>query len=406
MGNFQFYCSGYGMVSKEGDLMQNGQNINCPYGTALANHLGGGGSYPQTSIILPRSGNQYYVFNVGMSDSVADNYINNIYSEFDVLSYCVVDMDSNQGKGKVIMKDKVLNDKQHYSSTSLTATKHANGKDWWLIKADCWGSQFQEFLVREDSILGPFYQTIPVQGDFCYSGWATIRFNNQGNVLASGLYGTIENGLYNRNRIDLYDFDRCDGSINYKQYYMTPMDTASYWNWDKKADICFSPNDSMLYMSNDYTIYQIDIYDTAIYNGLFIHGPDTLLDYFPEYDLMGLAPNGKIYIGNWHAIRGSMSYIDKPNVKGLGCDFKPQGFKQTYNHNLQTPPNMANYGLGKDTTKICWPLSQSESEVRSAEWVVYPNPSSTVLTFKINMAKRRTCRMYRANYYFQRKKMS
>ena len=386
-GVLQFFTGGFIVYDREGFAMENGILVNCPLGTVIGTHLGKS-PFPQTSIILPKSGNQYYVFNVGMSDSVANNYINSIFTEFDVLSYCVVDMDSNQGKGKVILKDKVLSDKQHYYNTAMTAVKHANGKDWWLVKADCFSHRLQEFLVREDSILGPFYQNITDTGDFC-TFLGTIRFNNSGTQLASGIYGKTVNGLYVRNRVDLYDFDRCDGSINYKQYYMTPMDTASYWNWDKKADICFSPNDSLLYMSNFYTVYQIDINDTAIYNGLFIHGPDTLLDYFPEYDLMGLAPNGKIYIGNWHGIRGNMSYIDKPNVKGLGCDFKPQGFKQTYNHNLKAPPNMANYGLGKDTTKICWPLNQSESEVRSAEWVVYPNPSSTVFIIQNKQGKKK-----------------
>ncbi|QLH45308.1 MAG: hypothetical protein HWD58_06670 [Bacteroidota bacterium] len=107
------------------------------------------------------------MFNVGMSDSVANNYINSIFTEFDVLSYCVVDMDSNQGKGKVILKDKILSDKQHYYNTAMTAVKHANGKDWWLVKADCFSHRLQEFLVREDSILGPFYQNITDTGDFC-----------------------------------------------------------------------------------------------------------------------------------------------------------------------------------------------------------------------------------------------
>ena len=41
-----------------------------------------------------------------------------------------------------------------------------------------------------------------------------------------------------------------------------------------------------------------------------------------------------------------------------------------------TPPCMPDYGLG---AKTCWPLSQSESEVRSAEWVVYPNPSDYMI---------------------------
>lgn len=39
-----------------------------------------------------------------MSDSVANNYLNHTYTEFDVLNYSLVDMDSNAGKGKVVEK--------------------------------------------------------------------------------------------------------------------------------------------------------------------------------------------------------------------------------------------------------------------------------------------------------------
>jgi hypothetical protein len=269
----------------------------------------------------------------------------------------------------------------------MTAVKHANGKDWWLVKADCFSHRLQEFLVREDSILGPFYQNITDTGDFC-TFLGTLRFSLSGKYLASGMYGMKINGLYNHNRADIYDFNRCDGSINYKQYYMTPMDTSSYWDWDHKFDICFSGNDSLLYMSHQYTIYQIDLSDTNINNGLFIHGPDTLLDYFPLYHLMGLAPDGRIYIGNWHGIRGNMSYIDKPNIKGLGCDFKPRGFQQNFNHNLKTPPNNPNYGLGKDTTKICWPLQNENEYEEENEWVVYPNPTSGKLYIRYHTAWR------------------
>ncbi|QLH45848.1 MAG: T9SS type A sorting domain-containing protein [Bacteroidota bacterium] len=47
---------------------------------------------------------------------------------------------------------------------------------------------------------------------------------------------------------------------------------------------------------------------------------------------------------------------------------------------------MPDYGLG---AKTCWPLSQSESEVRSVEWVVYPNPSSTVFIVQNKQGKKK-----------------
>lgn len=84
-----------------------------------------------------------------MSDSVANNYINHVYTEFDVLNYSVVDMDSNAGMGKVVQKNVVLADKQHYVNCAMQAVKHSNGKDWWLVKADCINNRYQEFLVKK-----------------------------------------------------------------------------------------------------------------------------------------------------------------------------------------------------------------------------------------------------------------
>jgi hypothetical protein len=69
-----------------------------------------------------------------------------------------------------------------------------------------------------------------------------------------------------------------------------------------------------------------------------------------------------------------MSYIDKPNVKGLGCDFVPQGVWQPYT-NLMSPPNMPNYGLGEDVGVVCWPLSSTQYEEGSEQVMVYPNPA-------------------------------
>lgn len=391
-GNLAFYTTGYSIVTNEGLFVQNGDSINCPFGHRLHDYYGGAGIFDQTSIILPKKGNTYYVFSTGMSDSVADNYLNHTYTEFDVLSYCVVDMDSNQGKGKVVLKDKVLAEKRHYGNTAISAVRHANGKDWWLVKADCDMGRYEEYIVSADTITGPYFQYVTQAGDFCIDIFSQLYFNHQGTQMASSMYGTkFINGqdtIYDFNRVDLYDFDRCDGSITFKNYYMTPYDKTSYPNWDYKNGICFSPNDSLLYMSNNYTLYQIDLTDTGVYNAILIHGPDTsAINYFPEYATMSCAPDGRLYIGNDNGIRKTMSYVDKPNVKGLSCDFKAQGLVQPYT-NLMTPPNMPNYGLGKDTTKICWPLQNENEYEEENECVVYPNPTSGKLYIRYHTAWR------------------
>jgi len=391
-GDYQFYCTGYFMMDKLGDIMENGDNINCPKGHILSDYYGGSSLFDQTSIILPKKDNTYYVFCTGMSDSVALNYLNHIYTEFDVLNYSVVDMDSNAGKGKVTVKNKILTENQHYVNCALTAVRHGNGKDWWLVKSDCWNHRLQLFLVQEDTILGPHYVDITDTGDYCVFD-SQLYFSDDGTKFASSMYGNwIDSAgfyTYNLNRVDVYDFDRCDGNFTYRNQYVVPFDSTTYTEDDYKMGICFSPNGKLIYMSARYSIYQIDVEDTSTTNGIYITGPDTVLANFPRYSLMACGPDGKLYIGNRNGTRPFMSYIDKPNIRGLGCDFMANGLWQPYT-NLLSPPNMPNYGLGAAPVGgNCWPLSSNEITDRSSDLVVYPNPISTLLFIKTSLKNKR-----------------
>ena len=398
-GDFQFYCTGYYMMDKLGDIMQNGENINCPYGHILADYYGGSSLFDQTSIIVPKKGNTYYVFSTGMSDSVATNYFNHVFTEFDVLNYSIVDMDSNVGKGKVTVKNKVLLDKQHYVNCALTAVKHGNGKDWWLVKSDCWNHQLQVFLIKEDTIIGPTFYDITDTGDYCVFD-SQLYFSGDGTKFASSIFGNWidSSGIftYNLNRVDLYDFDRCNGTFDYRNQYVVPFDSTTYIEDDYKMGICFSPNGKLIYMSTRYSIYQIDVEDTNINNGIFISGPDTTLAEFPRYSLMACAPNGKLYIGNRNGTRKFMSYIDKPNVRGLGCDFMPQGLWQPYT-NLMSPPNMPNYGLGKAPLGgNCWPEDTSNI-IKEDDVIIYPNPTNHFLHIEyVEPIKKRSIKIFDA----------
>ncbi|MBK6818806.1 MAG: T9SS type A sorting domain-containing protein [Bacteroidetes bacterium] len=147
-------------------------------------------------------------------------------------------------------------------------------------------------------------------------------------------------------------------------------------------------------MSTNYSVFQIDLEDTNTYNALYIHGPDTSdFMYFPLYGTMVVAPDGKLYIGNHNGTRKFMSYIDSPNVKGLGCHFVPQGVWQPYS-NLMSPPNMPNYGLGADTV-LCWPLGSIEIRDESLETLeVYPNPAVPLVVRHEKICKRKRIELY------------
>ncbi|MEZ5046196.1 MAG: T9SS type A sorting domain-containing protein [Chitinophagaceae bacterium] len=380
-GNLALISNAHNVYDGGGYIIENGEKLNCKANdTIFAHHEGYIGSYTQMTLILPKKGNQYYVFGVGMSDSVATNYANHTYTEFDVLNYSIVDMDSNGGKGKVIEKNILLAENQHYVNCAMQAVRHGNGKDWWLCKADCEEHRFQLYLVKEDTIEGPFYQYVPPSDtvDYCWFS-SQLYFSEDGTRMACSMYGNRENGVYiSPNRVDLFDFDRCTGALSYRNHYEVPYDTTTYPNNDMKFGICFSPDGKLVYMSTIYSIYQIDVEDTNRYNAMYITGPDTFFNNFPWYNEMKIAPDGRIYVGTVGVYRPYMSYIANPNIRGLGCQFTPNGIWQPY-ANLSDPPNMPNYALGEDSLH-CWPVSTSNLSAPQGELLVYPNPAHTWLS--------------------------
>ena len=65
-GNLLFFSNGFILYDRDGFGMENGTFINCPYGNVLDNYYGGASVFDQTSIILPKKGNTYYVFSTGI----------------------------------------------------------------------------------------------------------------------------------------------------------------------------------------------------------------------------------------------------------------------------------------------------------------------------------------------------
>jgi gliding motility-associated-like protein len=384
-GNALFFCNGFYMYDKNATPLEypngNFDSINCPLGTKFRDYYHGDGFFNQMSIILPKKDNQYYVFTSGMSDVAYDDWkVAQTDFRFDVLSYHIVDMDANAGAGKVVSKNNILMKDARLSHNRMTAVRHANGRDWWLIKPHRNLQTFYIFRLTPDSILGPttqsfpFYlDSIPRQFDM-YGLQGQCAFSPDGNWFASTeatQYGSV-----------VYRFDRCSGQLKYYNFFKLPI-IDSQFNpllYDHTVGVCFSPNSKLLYLNSIPNIWQYELSDTSLNSGFHISGPDTLLGNFPEYYSSYLAPNGHIYIGAWHGSLKSMPFIENPDVRGLGCNFRGRGngaFSQPYT-NLNVPPNLPFYGLGKlegspcDTIK---PYIEPPPPVTSAN-ILVPNAIS------------------------------
>ena len=130
-GQLLFYSNGCFVANKMHELMENGDSLNSGdvFDIQCGDESLGYTSGFQSSIILPlpNSSNLYYIFH---------KRIFYVFNPFDVLTkhllYSVIDISQNEGLGKVVEKNVLLiEDTVGYGE--MTAVRHANGIDWWLV---------------------------------------------------------------------------------------------------------------------------------------------------------------------------------------------------------------------------------------------------------------------------------
>jgi hypothetical protein len=165
-GHLQISSNGFILYNVNGNGIKNWEGINSPFGTKLQDYYDNDGFFNQMSLILPKKNNQYYVFTTGMSDGAYDDWkVTQTEFRFDVLTYHVVDMDAQGGQGEVVAKNKILMQDAYLSHNRMSAVRHANGRDWWLVKPHRNEQKFYLFLVQPDTILGPYEQVVPFNMD-------------------------------------------------------------------------------------------------------------------------------------------------------------------------------------------------------------------------------------------------
>jgi len=369
-GKLAIACSGVTVVNRLGNRIVD-SGLNYDIGTRkFTDWTSGWPKWTQQSIILPKATDEYYIFTYTMSDGAYDDWIGNIFFRTDMLSYHVVDMKENNGLGKVIVKNQILMKDAILSSNRLTAVKHGNGRDWWLVAPHQKEHVFYLFLVTQEGVSGPFTKSVdyPVIDSFFGGQYGQSTFNRNGDKYA---YCTsTSKGIY------VLNFDRCTGDFSKYHFYSLPRDTTLSLDWP--SGTTFSPNDSFLYASTSYNIFQFDIYDTSANSIQFIHGPDvdSANEFFQEYSNLYIGGDDKLYIGNFHGVKSTMSYIEYPNRRGNASGFCRRCL-QIPNNNAQGLPNIPNYHLGKKVGSVCDTLNPI---IPIEQYTVYPNPSSGQLS--------------------------
>ena len=365
-GQLLYITNGVEVYDSNGDTLQNGTGINpCTYTAQL---VCCGLDIPQAALFIPQPGNNRYYYLFHFTD---DDTINGGPK---TLYYSIVDKEGNNGKGAVAEKNISILQNTLLREGGMTACKHANGRDYWIIMGASVINTFYKFLVTPKGVKGPFTQSIgpgfPLPYDNAYS-----RFSQDGSKYVTGDYvGPVL----------VMDFDRCNGVFsNPLTIYNQGCDSPQTCSASSSVEI--SPNNRFVYVADVTNLNQYDLWAPNLQNSVVqLYSDSVDHTHTGELNMLQLSPDGKIYISAWNGLPfyNPLHVINTPNAKGDSCNFK-YGSQPTYSHNNKLP-NMINYRLGPLAGSGC----DTITAINNAQMVqddairISPNPATTTCTLK------------------------
>ncbi|MBK9377913.1 MAG: T9SS type A sorting domain-containing protein [Saprospiraceae bacterium] len=373
-GNLKYYTNGCEIEGSDYDLVLNGDNIN-PGLIHKHNCVLGYNAGETSALFLPGAEEDNYHL-IHTSLVYTDNFTN-IFS--DACRHTFIDGRQNSGKGQVIFKNRAL-----ITDTSTTGdlgvVRHKNGADWWIILKSLVKNEYVRFLLRQDSIYGPFVQT--------NIGDSIHRYDNGNSILLFDPSNgeTMVRRSQIHDSISVFDFDRNTGILSHHRRIRFRDSTTV-----RDGGVCFSPSGRFLYVSTYYDLYQYDLWASDVqgseehighYDGYKSKG------FFPAWlGRMQLGPDCKIYM-NCRNSMDALHVIHRPDEKGKACDLRQHDLKLPSTH-AGTVPFFPEYRLGHyrvcDSSLVIsvqsYPIGSSIS--------IYPNPAKDYTIVRLNNTNER-----------------
>ena len=320
-GNLLFYTNGLFIVNAAQDTMKGGQRINPAEDVQTAFCQG------VLALPLPESNQVYYLIHLESTFDPTPYAFGQAYRCF----YSVIDMKNENGLGEVVKANTIfLKDTLCYGK--LTATKHANGRDWWLLIPKWNSSVYFKFLLTPQGLQSHGTQqlgTKPISGVgqavFSPNGTKYIRYNAVGSDVGSFL--------------DIFDFDRCTGMLSDPiNLHLTTQVGA--------PGVAISPNSRYLYVSNGLWLHQYDLLAANVAASKVLIGTyDGYVSFSPTtFFMLQVAPNGKLYM-NSASLANTLHVIHSPDLPGTACRFEQHDLQLPV-RNLWSLPNFPYYRLG------------------------------------------------------------
>jgi hypothetical protein len=365
-GRLVAYTDGCRIINRKHKLMFNGDTLNPG---EVYNEFCSIVSYPlwQSTLFLPKpeSDSLYYLFHIRDDDMFHDPMN---------LMYSVLDASGDNGDGIVRSKNNSILSDSLYLGDYVTATRHGNGRDWWIVVQRRYSKGFHVSLLTPKGVtyMGIQYVVSKIDNSF----WGSqAAFSQNG----SKYFRNSQEGLL------MLDFDRCNGTFS------NPV----YLDWDSNPfggyGAATSPNSRYLYLSSGGTVQQYDLLSAdlaasmqvvATYDGTLSPNPANFFQMMP-------GPDGKIYISTSNS-NIALHVIHHPNEPGLACNVEQHAIILPA-RNIYFVPNFANYNLYDipgstcDTLGINAPMVSTTTPNLSKEETIqiFPNPTKDLLNLQI-----------------------
>jgi gliding motility-associated-like protein len=302
LGNQLFFTNGKKIWDRTFSLMPNATGLDGDVGVT------------QPVIIIPCPGNDslYFVFTIDVIAIMPDN----TYTTKG-LTYSIINMNLRGGLGDAT--DELNRPLLTPVCQKITAAKHSNGKDYWVIVHKWDSDEFYAYPVTKWGIGDPVVTNVGAVHGGGYvdqaNAYGYLKISPDGTKLAVAVTGD--------NLIQLFDFNNGTGVVSASQTYTTTLPGISPYGLE------FSSDSKKLYATifqitgngppaNPSYILQFDI-DAGLVNPVAV-------DSTAGTRLSGiqLGPDGRIYIArtiNLLSKNDSLDVIYNPTRPGTDCNY-------------------------------------------------------------------------------------
>lgn len=363
-GHLLFYSNGCEIVNVQGQVLINGKGIN--EGT-LRNFVCPELGYitPQSMLAFPWPDHPDEYGLLHMSIETAEpgqwRYHKLFFSRINLLDNAVTAKNQLLATGNL---------------DPVAATRHGNGRDWWILMPEHQSNRFRRFLL-EPNQLGEQPPLIAGGVPACHQSGELV-FSPTGSQVAR----------WTSCAIYLYDFDRCSGSISQRLELPAPAKLLP------GGGLAFSPDGRFLYGTSFTTLFRADLSDDdpKLDTIVYAYDPNALDERSlsgASFQYMELAPDHRIYI----SAPGSAAHyhvIHFPNaVLRENIGFQVAGLPLP-GKSIRSMPSYPNYrlfdwpGSPCDTLGINTPTAvQPERDLPERDAIrIWPNPAQEWVHFE------------------------